>query len=147
VTLRVLFSALMAAAAAYGSNYLTRGLLGRSTIVFVAPGLEESFKTAAALLTGAPVLPTHIAFGALEALYDIRSTGGRPVRRAPAGALRNLSGRVGAGLASLLGHALFGAVTATVYELSGSWPFGVGAAYLLHVGWNALVIGRVDTLK
>jgi len=143
VSLRVVLSALAAAILAYASNWLTRGLMGRSTVVFVAPGLEESFKTTAALVAGAPVLPTHIAFGLVEALHDLRASNAAAAGGGPRAGEGPVPNRAGAALASVLGHALFGAVTVTAQEVSGSWPIGVGAAYLLHVGWNALVTARV----
>jgi len=51
---------------------------------------------------------------------------------------------VAAALAGWGAHTLFGTVTVLVYDISGYWPAGVAAAYLLHVGWNALVTGKVD---
>ncbi len=122
-------SAVAAVVAAYVCNRLSRTRVGRRAIVLVAPGLEESFKTGAALLLGAPVFGVHVAFGGLEAVYDL-VTG--------TGAGR----RVGAAAAGLAGHTLFGALTVAAAEASGSWPLGVAAAYFVHVGWNALVMSR-----
>lgn len=125
-----------AAVLAYVTNRLSRTRGGGRTVVLVAPGLEESFKTGAALVVGAPVLATHVAFGWLEALYDLFA-GRRSGSRAGPGR------RAAAALCSLVGHALFGAVTCAVHAATGHWPAGVAAAYLLHMGWNALVMGRV----
>ena len=137
MTLPVLLSALAAALAAYVFNRISRLLAGRTTVIFIAPGFEESFKTGAALLTGAPVLVTHLVFGVIEALYDL--TVPHPYRsgKAPRGR------RTGAAVTSLGAHTLFGAVTLVVANLTYSWPVGVVAAYGLHVGWNALVTGKV----
>lgn len=154
---RTLAAALVAAAAAYVGNRLTRRLIGKTAIVFVAPGLEESFKTGAALVLGAPVLAAHVAFGVVEAAYDLLA-GRRRTRsdRAPSPVHRpspastgtppstgTRSGRrMGAAAAGLCGHALFGVLTVLIAAALVSWPLGVGAAYLAHVGWNALVVGR-----
>jgi hypothetical protein len=154
LTIPILTSALAAAIAAYIFNRVSRRLAGRTTVVFIAPGLEESFKTGAALLTGAPVLVTHIVFGAIEAVYDLvapppggRAAGALAERQAvgwagPAVTDQGMR-RAGAAAASLGGHALFGSVTLVVAGMAGSWPVGVAAAYGLHVGWNALVTGKV----
>jgi len=141
------FAAFAAAGAAYLGNRFARRFVGKVAIVFMAPGLEESFKTGAALLLGAPVLATHLAFGGLEAVYDLFAGWRARRARAPATAGAGLltARRAGAAVAGLLGHALFGALTVAVATASASWPLGVGAAYLIHVGWNALVMGRVGT--
>lgn len=162
MTLRVVLSALVAAGAAYFLNRLSRRLVGRGAVVFVAPGLEESFKTGAALVAGAPVLAAHLAFGGLEAVYDLLAGPGRAGKRPP-GASASVAAealaatsrpwarpdwrRVAAAAAGLGGHALFGSVTVATALALGSWPAGVGVAYLLHVGWNALVMGRVRTRR
>ncbi len=147
MTLSVIVSALVAAGAAYICNRLARRSVGTVAVVFVAPGLEESFKTGTALLLGAPVLLSHIAFGLLEAAYDLfaRRRAARGPAPAPAAAGASGPWRLGAALAGLGGHALFGALTVAVSAALGSWALGVGAAYLVHVGWNALVMGRVRT--
>ncbi|MEW6032500.1 MAG: hypothetical protein AB1645_06435 [Bacillota bacterium] len=160
MSLPVVVSALAAAGAAYVLNRLSRRLFGGSTVVFVTPGLEESFKTGTALLAGAPVLATHIAFGAIEALYDLApraavpagpgsGTAG-PETAGPDAAAPEAAGparRVGAALAGLAGHTLFGTVTLAGAGLTGSWALGVAGAYLLHVGWNALVTGKAGTRR
>lgn len=135
--LPVLFSALAAALATYVFNRASRRLTGRATVVFMAPGFEESFKTGAALLAGAPVLATHLVFGLIEGVYDLTVPG---PRRDPQTAIGR---RVGAAVASLGAHALFGAVTLVIADLTYSWPAGVAAAYGIHVGYNALVAGKV----
>jgi len=132
-------AALLAAALAYATNRSAQALGGRTAVVFVAPALEESLKTGAALLVGAPVLWTHLCFGLIEALYDVASPASGPGR----------SRALGAAAAGLAGHALFGAVTvagAAAVAVTGSlaaWAPGVVLAYLVHVGWNGLVMGRV----
>jgi hypothetical protein len=143
VVLRVAVAALAAAAGAYAGNRLFRGLLGQRAVILIAPGLEEALKTGLALLLGAPVLVAHVSFGLLEALYDL--TTGRD---------RRGSRRAAAALSGLGGHTLFGALTVAVAgTLTGAvsvipqpdWLAGSAVAYLAHVGWNALVMGRVKT--
>ncbi len=136
-------AALAAAGAAYLGNRFARRFVGTAAIVLLAPGLEESLKTGAALLLGAPVLAAHLAFGGLEAAYDLFV--GWRVRRGRHGELAGLfsARRAGAAVSGFLGHALFGALTVAVAGASASWPLGVAAAYLVHVGWNALVMGKV----
>ncbi|RJQ04493.1 MAG: hypothetical protein C4551_10675 [Bacillota bacterium] len=145
---RVLLAAVSAAGLSYACNRLSRSRAGGGAVVFVAPGLEESFKTGAALLVGAPVLLTHVVFGGLEALYDLGLGAGRAQPHAPTaatGAGPGPTGRhAGAAVAGLVGHALFGALTVAVAAAWGWWPLGVGVAYLAHVAWNALVMGRAS---
>lgn len=134
MTLEAALSGIIAALLAYLFNRLARGPLGRISIVVLAPGLEETFKTGTALGLGAPVLATHVAFGLVEAGYDLVVTGRNQTHP---------SRRVAAAAVGLGGHALFGATTLAGYVLTGLWPVGVVAAYLLHMTWNSLVIGKV----
>jgi len=144
VAVRVAVAALAAAAGAYAGNRIFRGRLGPRAIVLIAPGFEEALKTGLALLLGAPVLVSHVSFGLLEAVYDL--TAGRD---------RRGSRRVAAALSGLGGHTLFGALTVAVAgTLTGAgslgapaWVAGSAVAYLVHVGWNALVMGRVRTTR
>jgi hypothetical protein len=144
--LKIAVAATVAAAVAYAGNRLARAVAGRAAVVFVAPGLEETLKTGAALALGAPVLAAHLAFGGLEAAYDLMAgaRGGRAGPGSSSASAVATGHRLGAALAGLLGHTLFGALTVVVAGATGGfWPAGVGAAYLVHVGWNALVMGKV----
>jgi len=150
--LRIILAALVAAGVAYLGNRLSRSLADRVAVVFVAPGLEETLKTGAALTLGAPVVVTHVVFGGIEAAYDLLAgalapgvaarAGRGPARPRPVAAVA-FGRRAGAALAGLVGHALFGVLTVAVARAAGWWPAGVGAAYVAHVGWNALVMGKV----
>lgn len=107
-----------------GNRSLLNFFSEEKVAVFFAPALEELAKTGFAVLLGAPVLPSHLIFGLLEALRDLAGSGAR----GPA-----------AGLAGLAGHAAFGLAASLVLSRSGFFPLAAAAGWVLHFGWNAFV--------
>lgn len=110
------------------TSWLINGLffrrLGTPVVVYVAPGVEEAAKTGFALLLGASIPLAHLIFGLVEGVWD---------------AIKGGRGLV-AGLVGLASHVAFGVTTGWLYHFTGNpWP-AVAGAYLLHTGWNRLVI-------
>ena len=121
-SLRVIPAALAAALIAYRLNDLAVGQWGDGAIRLIVPAIEELCKTGGAWLLGAPIIPVHILFGAMEGAFD---------------GLR--AGRWAAGALGLLGHASFGAVTGWVAQ-RGGFPLAILAAWTGHALWNNLTL-------
>lgn len=122
--MRVIPAGLLAAAAAWPVNGLLLRAAGCRAVIYLSPLAEEAAKTGCALLLNTSIPFTHITFGLIEALWDAAGPG---------------RGRL-AGLISLAGHAVFGYGTLWLYSYSNSiWP-ALAGVYLVHTGWNALVM-------
>lgn len=121
-------SGLGAAALAYLINRFALSRLGGQAVWLAIPALEESLKTGMALLAGASLPGTHLAFGVVEAVYEV--SGRRP---SPAAA----------GLA-LMTHGLLGLLTWALFLLSRSIIVAVASAILVHAGYNRFVTARAN---
>jgi hypothetical protein len=117
---------LAAAAAAYGLNCLVLRRLGTEGLWLAVPAVEETLKTGIPALLGLPLLGAHIAFGLVEAGYEL--AGPYPSRTA-------------AGLA-LATHASFGLLTAALASKAGGIGPAVLAAVALHSTFNLAVVRR-----
>lgn len=120
-----LAASVIAAAATLLVNRLALRFLGTGVIIWLVPVLEEVTKTSVALLWHAPLLITHIFFGAVEAVYDMATspeTG------------------MAAGLLSVFGHALFGYAVVLGLQRFDSILIGAAAGILLHILWNSVVM-------
>lgn len=119
----------LAGLVAAGLSWLLNGLLvdkvGRLWVIAIGPGFEELFKTGAALLLGANIFLSHLAFGAVEAMRDM--AGRQP-------------GSVPAGLASFTGHSLFGFLAALSYGKTESTLPAVAVPLAVHFLWNGGVV-------
>lgn len=126
------WAGLLAAGLAWGINGLVVKKGGEKTIIWVIPLLEELIKTGAALLMGVNVPLTHGVFGLAESIHDYVA-----------------SRRWGlwAGLSSIAGHWLFGQVTAITTVRLGSWPVGILAATVFHIGWNYTMVRLFTVLS
>ncbi|CCO08623.1 hypothetical protein [Desulforamulus hydrothermalis] len=117
-----------AAALAAGTAWLFNGRilyhLGHRGLGWVTPLVEEAAKTLWAVILEAPILWTHIGFGVIEALVEVRRRG---------------AGGLSAGGAALTAHGLFGLVTVLISSITGLWP-AVALAYLAHAAWNLAII-------
>ncbi|MHB1126028.1 MAG: hypothetical protein ACYC2T_03580 [Bacillota bacterium] len=112
--------------AALGSWVVNRNLIkweGNKVIISLLPIVEEVFKTGTAVSLGSSIILTHMIFGAVEGLYDLRTRGGG----------------VPAALVSLAGHWLFGYMTTTGSRLTGSLAGGMLLGIGAHLFWNRLV--------
>lgn len=99
------------------------GLVGKSgtrgVIVLVAPAVEETAKTGAALLLNADIFLTHVVFGGVELAADSRRGRG-----------------VWPGLAALALHSVLGFIAAWLYQARESLPLALLPAAALHALWN-----------
>ncbi|MDO7788049.1 hypothetical protein [Desulforamulus aquiferis] len=116
----ILTAAFLAAGITWFFNSLVINKLGDRGISFVTPAIEEIAKTGVAIGLGAAIVWTHLAFGLVEAVVEIRRRG-----------IRGLS----AGWAALAGHSLFGLIASWVYMRRG-FLWAVLITYLIHAAWN-----------
>lgn len=116
----------MAAIISYYLNNKALMLIGENAVTYGAPVIEEIFKTGLAILLSGDILFSHIIFGVAEASYDIIKNRGR------------LS--YTAGVAGLISHTAFGAITACVSRLLKSLLLGIAAAVIIHMFWNYIII-------
>ncbi|MGB9803386.1 hypothetical protein [Desulfofundulus sp.] len=114
----------LAAAASWLVNGLLLSRTGALTVVYVAPVVEEAAKTTFALLLGTSIPRAHFIFGLVEGVWEA-ARGGRGWA---------------AGLVSLASHTAFGLAAGWLYRLTTSALLAVAGAYLLHMGWNKLVV-------
>lgn len=119
-----LFLGVMAAVLAWQVNKFFLGLWAGKGWVYLAPLVEETSKTAAAVLFGGDILLTHLAFGAVEGSWEYF----------------NRSNGYYAGLAALASHSIFGFVTLYVYRFFDFLPPALIAGFLAHIAWNCLVV-------
>lgn len=99
--------------------------LGRVTIISAGPAVEESAKTIFAYYLGADIFTVHMAFGVIEAGYDWYWRSNNELA-APA--------------LSIIGHSLFGAVTASIIFFAGSLWLGLAAGIIMHLSYNLAVV-------
>ncbi|AVX19282.1 hypothetical protein SAMN02745885_02650 [Carboxydocella sporoproducens DSM 16521] len=110
-----MMAAALAAVIAWSVNRRTQTESGWRTAILLAPLIEELAKTGFAKILSAQVLPVHLYFGLIEAIYDAWA---KPERHLlPA-------------LLSLLSHGFFGYLTV---------KSGILAALFAHFSWNGLI--------
>lgn len=114
----------MAAATSWLLNGKILPALGSRGIAFVTPLAEEVAKTLWAVAFGAALVWTHLGFGLLEGLLEIKRRGARGIA---------------AGWTALVAHSLFGIITYSIYRSWGLLP-ALAAAYLVHATWNMAVV-------
>lgn len=115
-------------------SYLTNSYLFtklKDYSVITAAIIEEFLKTYGGYVLG-QILLVHIVFGVVEGFIDIRNNGKMGVLPA---------------IFSLLGHAAFGYITVTVYNLTGNITYGLLSGVFSHVIYNTLVVGVVNNLN
>lgn len=120
-----MFAGAAAAAFAWVVNRLALKLFGAMVIVCIVPFVEEVAKTGLAVLFKASIILTHGIFGLVEAIYDL--------------VYSQKTGFI-AGLASIVGHLLYGLAAAWAYWESGQIAAALMAGYLLHMLWNFIVM-------
>lgn len=132
---QTLVAALLAAGVAWVVNGLMIPALGNRGISFLTPLVEETAKTLAAIGVGGNLLWTHVAFGFIEALLEIRRRG---------------AGGLVVGWFALAGHSIFGLITLWLYSRYGLLP-ALLTVYMIHASWNMGVVahrrrskGRLD---
>ncbi|KAB3531904.1 hypothetical protein F8154_12395 [Alkaliphilus pronyensis] len=117
-----LVSGILSAINAYLLNRWILNRTGSRGIVLMVPLIEELSKTLIALLLKSAIIETHITFGVIEAIYDIKTTS-------------KGVGRLAA-LASIISHSIFGWLTYVIYTKTGLVSVGIIIAWVLHSGWN-----------
>ena len=90
---------------------------------------EEILKTSLALIFKTSIIFTHLVFGILEAIWDIK---------------KNTRG-LKPGLMALVTHSIFGLITWYGFKITGYVSPGLMAAILLHIAWNSFIIKRSNT--
>lgn len=98
--------------------------LGDQGIALITPLVEETAKTLWAVALGASLVWTHLGFGLVEGLLEIKRRGIRGI--AP-------------GWLALVAHSLLGLLTAGIYGSRGLLA-ALAAAYLAHAAWNMVVV-------
>lgn len=124
----VIYSILAGAMAAFISFYLnTKALkLGKWSIIYIAPFVEEFTKTYLALYLGSSIIFTHMIFGCIEAIYDIID--GKSIIRYVAGG------------AAFLSHSIFGIITEYVLISKFVPLIAVGCSYIIHLLFNMTIL-------
>lgn len=119
-----IIAVLMAGLSFVLNRFLLRHL-GKVTIISAGPVVEESAKTLFAYYLGADIFTVHMAFGVIEAGYDWywRS-----------------NNELAAPILSIIGHSLFGAITASIIFLVGSLWLGLAAGIIIHLSYNLAVV-------
>lgn len=93
--------------------------------------IEETLKTYGGYI-GGYIFLTHVVFGLVEAVIDIRNNGIKGILP---------------GIFSVLGHAAFGYITITIYSLTGTLLYGLLSGIFSHVIYNSLVVGVVNNIN
>ncbi|ATW26987.1 hypothetical protein [Candidatus Formimonas warabiya] len=119
-----LWAGILAAVAAWQLNKIIVRFWGEWGTIWITPAVEETVKTTGAFVLGADLILTHGFFGAIEALYDLKTS-----RR------RGFS----AALASLLGHLVFGMAAQGAWTVYGSLFAAVAFGTMGHLAWNVLI--------
>lgn len=124
----MIYSIIAGGLAALISFYLnTKALkMGRWSIIYFAPFIEEFTKTYLALFLGASIIITHMVFGCIEAVYDIIN--GKASRNYLAGG------------AAFLSHSIFGIITEYMLNLKLASIIAVACSYFIHLVFNMLVL-------
>lgn len=90
----------------------------------MAPLVEETSKTAAAVILGGEIFLTHLFFGVVEGFWEYY----------------NRRNGYYAGLAAVASHSIFGFITFSVYYFYGILAPALTAGCLAHIAWNYLVV-------
>ena len=106
--------------------------IGPNVVIGLGPLLEEAAKTLPAYLLNADILLVHVLFGLLEALYDCQQSERH---------------KIGAALASLGGHSLFGLVSVGFLSLTGVVWVGLAGGYIVHLVWNVFAVNFFSVRK
>ncbi|MEG6520654.1 hypothetical protein [Desulfotomaculum sp. 1211_IL3151] len=122
--LNYIAASLLAAGVSWVINGWVINSLGGRGIAFLTPLVEEMAKTLGAVLLGAALVYTHIGFGVVEALVEMKRRGARGV---------------GAAGMAVAAHGLFGLLTARVYAVSNLLA-ALFVTYLVHTAWNWFIL-------
>jgi len=96
----------------------------REKAVLFSPIVEETAKTVSAVRFGASIFYTHLLFGCIEAVWDLRNS-------------RKLG--FPAAWLSVGGHAVFGQASQIIYHWRGNILYAVGTGLIIHLLWNRVI--------
>lgn len=116
-----LVAGLMAAGLAWLCNTLFRSW-GWYAIVFIAPAVEEGWKTGLAFIGNVSIPATHMIFGLVEGFWE-----------------GLVEGKVRAGIIGIVLHSFIGLLTYGIVCWTGSILGAFFVAYGIHMAWNHLV--------
>jgi len=116
----------MAALFSYCISTVALKVAGEKVIVYLSPVLEEALKTGFALALEGKVFLSHVTFGVAEAIYDVWTNEGATAYLA--------------GIASIVSHGAFGAISQYLTYRTSSSILGIGIAALIHIVWNYKVM-------
>ncbi|ABO48660.1 hypothetical protein Dred_0110 [Desulforamulus reducens MI-1] len=118
-----LAATMLAAGTSWVANGWGRNFFGNRGVTYFTPLVEEMSKTLWAVVLNTPLVWTHLGFGLIEALVEIK-------RRSVKGIL--------AGCTSLIVHGMLGLLTVKIYTTS-NLLFALLSSYLAHASWNGAV--------
>lgn len=114
----------LAAFLAWGFNKIIVKFWGDPAIVVLVPVGEEILKTSLAFIFSSSIIYTHITFGLIEAIWDIKT---------------NAKG-LQPGLFSVLTHSIFGLITWLLYSRTGYISISIMTGIFAHIIWNSYII-------
>ena len=126
-----LLSGLVSASITWCINYLLFRLT-REKAVLLSPIVEETAKTVSAVMLGASILYTHLVFGCIEAVWDLRNS-------------RKLG--LPAAWLSVGGHAVFGLASQILYLWRENILHALGAGLTIHLLWNRIIWHLINNFK
>ncbi|MFZ5945275.1 MAG: hypothetical protein ACOYVD_14315 [Bacillota bacterium] len=115
--------------AAFFAWFLNRIIVrrwGDAAIIVPVPIIEETLKTVGAVLFSTSIFYTHLVFGIIEGIWDIKV---------------NIKGLL-PGIMSLLTHSFFGLVTTYFHQLTGYISMAILVSIICHIGWNSFIIRK-----
>ncbi|GAB6179114.1 hypothetical protein JCM14036_04330 [Desulfotomaculum defluvii] len=115
---------LLAAVTSWVINGWVLNFLGNRGIAFLTPLVEETAKTFWAILLKTSLVYTHIGFGLVEALVELKRRGVKGVWAA---------------CTAIIAHSLFGLLTVRVYSAS-NLLVALIVTYLVHTIWNWFIV-------
>lgn len=117
----------LAALGAWGINCLMVKRWGDAAVSVMVPVVEEVLKTLLAFSLTSSIFLSHLTFGIIEAIWDIKSS------------VRGLK----PGLIGIITHIAFGLITILVWQLTGFLSLAILASIIAHITWNSTIINKV----
>lgn len=121
-----LIAGTLAAISAWAINSFMVRRWGDAAISVLVPVAEEMLKTFLAVAFSTSILFTHITFGIIEAVWDIKAN------------IRGLN----PGIIALVTHGFFGLVTWAVLSLTGILALAIMTSIVTHIIWNSIIINN-----
>ncbi|SMB86495.1 hypothetical protein SAMN00017405_1167 [Desulfonispora thiosulfatigenes DSM 11270] len=119
-----LIAGLIAALLAWGANVVLLKKWGEAALLVLTPIQEEIFKTSLAIFFGGSIILTHVIFGIIEGIWDMKF---------------NIKGLI-PGILAVVIHSFFGFITWIVYIKWGNLSFAIMIAIIMHIMWNTQIV-------